>query len=75
MPTRRRISRRRLSSRVSMPSTQTVPPSGRSTAFICLAKVDFPDPLWPRMVTKLPCSMLRLTPPRARTGSFPSSGG
>ena len=75
MPTRRRISSRSASSQVSMPSTHTLPPKGSSTAFICLARVDLPDPLWPSTATKLPRSMERDTPLRAARGVPPSSAG
>ena len=75
MPTRRRISSSIAWLWVSIPSTYTAPPDGRSTAFICLAKVDFPEPLCPSTTTKLPFSMPRLTPRSAGSLRLPSSAG
>ena len=76
MPTRRRISSSRASCLVSMPSTYTVPPQGSSTAFICLASVDFPLPLWPSTTTKLPFSTDSVTSSSAAVGALcPSSAG
>ena len=75
MPTRRRISSRSSSFFVSMPSTYTAPPEGSSTAFICLARVDLPEPLWPSTTTKLPFSMDKVTLSRAVVRRWPSSTG
>ena len=75
MPTRRRISSRHASSRVSIPSTYTAPPEGRSTAFICFASVDLPEPLCPSTTTKLPRSIETFTSFSAARGSSPSSAG
>ena len=69
MPTRRRISKTLSSSRLSMPSTMTLPESGVRIAFICLASVDLPLPLWPRTATKLPSSISRSTPQRLSSSS------
>ena len=73
MPVRRRISSSSFSSRVSIPSTYTVPPQGSSTAFRCLAKVDFPEPLCPSTTVKLPFSICTVTPRSA--GGFVSPSG
>ena len=48
MPTRRRISRSAASARVSMPSTQTLPPPGSSTAFRPASCWTSPRPCWTR---------------------------
>ena len=73
MPVRRRISSSSDSSRVSMPATYTAPPPGSSTAFMCLARVDLPEPLCPSTTTKLPFSTVRDTPRSA--GGFVSPSG
>ena len=49
MPTARRMSSARPASRVFHPLTHTSPASGSSSALRCLASVDLPDPLWPRI--------------------------
>ena len=53
-PTRRRISNFKSSSSVSMPSTYTLPPLGRSIALKCFAMVDLPEPLCPSSATNSP---------------------
>ena len=73
IPVRRRISSSSDSSRVSIPSTYTAPPLGSSTAFMCLARVDLPEPLWPSTTTKVPFSTVTDTPRRA--GGFVSPSG
>ena len=51
-------------------------PQGRSTAFICFASVDLPEPLCPSTTTKLPRSIVRRSRPSARRGAAsPSSAG
>ena len=72
MPTRRRMSSSRSSSAVSMPSTYTLPSVGSRMALKCLARVDLPEPLWPRMATKEPGSMVRLIL-SSTVGATPSS--
>ena len=41
---------------------------------MCLARVDLPQPLWPRTATKEPSSISRLTP-SSTTGVTPSAAG
>ena len=71
MPTRRRMSSRSSSSQVSMPSTYTLPDVGRRMALKCLARVDFPDPLWPSTATNSPGRTDRETP-SSTVGATPS---
>ena len=61
IPARWRMSQTRSCSEVFMPSTQTVPSVGFRITLKCLASVDLPDPLWPRMATNSPFRMSRLT--------------
>ena len=61
-----RISQICSSSRVSIPHTITVPSVGARSAFSCLAKVDLPEPLWPRTAINCPFSTSMLTPSMAR---------
>ena len=49
-------------SRVSRSSTCTLPSSGVSRAFTCLASVDLPDPLPPSRQTNCPCLTSRSSP-------------
>ena len=72
MPTVRRMSSSLSSSAVSIPSTYTLPPVGSRMAFMCLARVDLPLPLWPRTATKEPSSMSRVTP-SSTMGATPSA--
>ena len=68
MPAFCRTRQRSSSLFVSIPSTHMVPSEGMSSAFMCLASVDFPDPLWPRIATKVPVSISR-SMPRSTSGS------
>ena len=60
---------------ITASAQETAPPQGSSTAFICLARVDLPEPLWPSTTTKLPFSMDRVTLSRAVVRRWPSSTG
>ena len=62
MPQRRRISGSRSGSEVSMPQTVMLPAVGCSSPFMCRARVDFPQPLRPRIAVKLPLSMAKFSP-------------
>ena len=58
-----------------MPFTYTFPPEGSSIELKCFARVDFPQPLMPRMATKLPLSMVRFKFSKTRVPFCPSRSG
>ena len=66
MPTVSRMRYVQSASAVAMPCTFTVPSSGMSRAFRCLASVDLPLPLPPKMHRNSPLRTCRLTPSRAK---------
>ena len=65
IPARCLISQIFFSSVVSNPSTQRLPSVGSKIALICLARVDFPEPLCPNTAIKSPFFTSRLTLSRA----------
>ena len=75
MPALCLISQRRSSSAVFMPLTQTAPSVGYRSALKCFARVDFPEPLWPRIAMNCPFSTDMSTPSTAvvMPSTLPSS--